>query len=355
MHRKANLKWRVLELAKKTSWGNENRDYSADENGHPLTQRDFAKILDVDFQRVSEAVEDLVEEGFLTRKGRILFVVDDPAAVWAAREETAKSNPPRPGKNGEEKVKFLKFWQNRDPEQFQQYQKLGAEIEEKFRQQRELKDAAWAAYQEEAQAESGTGWTNAEEDPERGGQNVRNGVDETSGTEGIQDEPILIGLPITSYKLASSSKREGRQDPGELVRLAVAQSGFGDLPGNHDRAVRNAAGRFASVPPALRAAVFQRFEADCKQIAARRENKPKSWGVIVTLMEDAIEACKRSVGKKPNQKAEAVPEISVQEQIDTLELLIADSPNHPQVEDWRKELAQLRKQLGTKTQKAGAQ
>ncbi len=106
MRRKADLKWRVLELAKKTSWANKNHDYCADENGHPLTQRDF----DVAFQRVSEAVDELVEEGFLRRKGRIMIVIErgPTGRRWFPRSLRARPSWTQ-GANLVEMVRFERF------------------------------------------------------------------------------------------------------------------------------------------------------------------------------------------------------------------------------------------------------
>ena len=293
-YKKANLKWRIVELGKKSSWGNVNRHYFSDAGGHPLTQRQIASILDVDFQRVCEAIDELVSEGFLRKEGRILFVVDDPASARLTlpterrRKSKGKSTPYVI--SGEERAKFYTFWAAQDAEQFQQYQTLTREIEEREREIEEraqkkkaLSDVAWQAFQQK-EGKSATGRTTETENPQRGGPNVRNGGDNLSGTGRTDADPNLIGF--TSYLLQLASSKKG--EPEAEVANALLGAQIADLGGNYVRAISAAATRLGGVPPQLRNAVLDRFRTDWLELASRRSNRPRKWGIIATLMEDAI-------------------------------------------------------------------
>lgn len=351
-HKEADLKWRVLELGKCRSWGNGNRDYIAQENGEPMTQRQIADLLGVSYKRVCEAVDELVQGGYFGREGQIILVLDDPAAARAERDkQTKKSGTGRI--SGAEKAKFLQAWAAHHPEQFKEYQQLGKEIEERFERQRAMQETAWEWYQEE-QKKSGTGRTSETEDPERGGEKVRDGAEESSGTGRTEDDPNLNWFTSTYLQLASCIKGE----PEKLVFEAVGRSGLRHLPGNLPAAIRNTAAVFATEPPERRSAVLVHFQDDCSQIAGRRENKPKSWGILRRLMEDAIRAVSESSADENAEAPEPPPAPSVEEQIESLENLLEAKPDHPQADSWREQIAALKRKPaasegGEQARKAG--
>ncbi len=345
----ADLKWRLLELAKRTSWGNKNRDYPADESGNPLTQRQLANILNVNFRRVSEAVDKLIEEGFLRKEGQILIVVDDPAAQRVELEAERRRNgkqPSSPGRtSAEEKAKFRAAWAAHDPEQFKRYQTLGKEIEERFEQQRNLEAAAWQWW-EEQQKQSATGWTNEPEDPERGGENVLNGVDGFSGTERIEGPPILNGFTYYLEQLASYKEGEIRTLLVKVVERVqdLKYSGLTHLPGARLRAIHTAAARLVQVEGEQRAPVMRIFAKDLAQLATRDSNRPQGWGIVPIIMEDAIQAlseARRFAEQRDQASDRPAPEFSTADQIEYFVALLNAYPRHEQAEEWREQLGIL--------------
>lgn len=367
-YHEAPIKWRVLELAKKTSWGNKNRDYPADESGNPLSQRQLANMLNVKFQRVSEAVDELIADGFLRREGRILIVIDDPAAQRAALEAERRTNGKQKsstvGLSAKEKREFLTAWARHDPEQFKAYQTIGKEIEERFERQRQMQAAALEWFQEQKR-KSGTGRTNSAEDPERGGENVRNGGEESSGTGRNEDGPILSGFTSYLEQLASSKEGEIEKLLTEVVGRvqSLKNSCLAHLPGARLRAIRTAAGRLAQVGAEQRAPVVRIFAKDLAQLATRDSNRPQGWGIVPSVMEDAIhaldDALKSSFAQERRPTSHVEREPTAAEQVENLEALLSAYPGHVQAQEWREQLSVLKgrkpaeSEPAAKAQKAG--
>jgi hypothetical protein len=142
----------------------------------------------------------------------------------------------------------------------------------------------------------------------------------------------------------------------EQVEKAVAESGLADLSGNRARAISLAAARYGNVAPNQRSSVLQHFGQDLSQMAKRR-NQPKSWGILVTAMDDAIAVIRTKpprAAATDSQKAEP-PEPTVAEQIRTLEELIAMSPKHPQSAEFRAKIENLKRKPAESEGKAKAQ
>ena len=195
------------------------------------------------------------------------------------------------------------------------------------------------AYEQAHKAEAGQ-----DPHPGTGNDSPHPGTEKKSDLVRGTDEPILNGFK-GSKKLASYE--EGT--PERAIHDAAVASGIGDLnlAGNRDRAIRAASGRLTTLAPGKREQVLPLFEADLKQLVTRRENKPRSWGILVSAMEDAITALASAPKRERQATTDATPqpkrEPTLAEQIETLESLLSASPAHSQADDWREKLAALKR------------
>lgn len=297
MRNSDSIEQRVLEAAKLTAWAN-CCDYAADEKGRPLSMTAIANLIGSTVQRVSEACEALRAEYCLRIVNRVLFPVDDPILerIQAERRRNAETNsdpsgnasPKHTRTEAEEVADALVYLERADPTWFSGYQ----QVDETFRQAAEDRKrwrkegverfrAAQPEQADEAEDVENEFRPGRKTDPPDGSENY-------SEPDGKEPGASLYGL--NAFKQLASYE-EGT--PERLVDEAVTRSGLPELPGNRDRAVRAAAGRVTTVAPEQLTQVVPHFEADLAQIARRRENKPKNWGIIVTVMEDAIKAVQK--------------------------------------------------------------
>ena len=296
-----SIKQRVLEAIKLTAWAN-YRDYAADEKGRPLSMTAIAGLIGSTPQRVSEACEALEAEYLIRIVNRIIFLVDDPILerIEAERRRKRESNfdpsgkeSPKPTRNDADGVaEALAYLKSTDPTWFTEYQKVddrfqeAAEDRKRWRCQAVERFHASRPHQDfEAVEEEVFRPGRKTEEPEK----FPDGSENSSGPVGKQPSASLYGFK-GFIKLASY--QEGT--PERAVDEVIVRSGLRDLPGNRNRAIRAAAGRIATLAPSQLSHVLPHFEYDCSQLAARRANKPKNWGIVVTVMEDAIVAVRHA-------------------------------------------------------------
>jgi hypothetical protein len=385
-----DLKWRVLEAFKLNCWAN-FRDYYSDEKGRPVSQSDIARRIGEDKQRVSEAIGELVEERYLRRAGlggRILFLIDDPELERKSEEKAndcpdGSDNPaPKPPRSGEEKEKAEEFWAQHNPDRFKFYQESSTDARKKEAEwraaldlKRQLREEmfeayrAWQKTQADAAPEADAEPTRPDNSSDPSGQktsatygqrepDLPTRPDVSSDPSGQKNGASLFGSKAFKEELASSDKN----GPDELIERAVEHSSPGkDVPGldglglagNRRRAIQNAAAKLALLPPQQRDPVLEHFGKDLRKLAGRRENKPTSWGIIVSAMEDAILAIERKPKATPHKaQATAPAELSIKEIEEKIELnekhLGFLAPDHPDVPYVRDALASLRQQLATR-------
>ncbi len=348
-----DMKQRVLEAAKLTAWAN-FCDYAADENGRPLSHTALADLIGASTQRVSESVTDLVGEFCLRVENRVTYVIDDPELERKLFEKANKRRTvSRTGRETtEEKAKALAFLKEHDPHWFSAYQEIDKDFHRLCAERKEKEKEALLRYRAAQAEEKPSG-----EEESQSAEPVSRPVRETETPElsrpvredlpdpsGKTDDPIFISFK--SYKkLASYADGSPEKDIDEVVEKA----GLGDLHGNRVVALRNAARYLSEAPDGQKAEALQQFELDCRQLAARRRNKPKNFGIIVKAMEDAVAAVSRAkiVPKKlvEDTALDPEPEMTLEEQIRSDEEFLTNFPDHQDAETVRQHLDQLQQRL----------
>jgi hypothetical protein len=348
-NKKAPLFTRVCAWVLRRSWGNHS-DSCVNAKGVILTQSDCAAELGL-MNRKGKPYRQQVNPVFLALarlkclkfSGQEIFPIDDPT-----EEDFANPSPPvdPSSTNSEENGKVPSFqsfiaeiWASNHPAEYTEYQKT----EQHYKELRTGILSEWNAFKEQL---SERGKTNGNGASERGGQPVREGDDDASARGATDEEPILKGF--------KEAKQQASFSPEQQVENAVTESGLADLSGNRAKAERRAAARFANTPPAQREAVLEHFSGDLQRMAKRR-NQPKSWGILVSAMEDAMAAIRAKPQRAPDTPKATPQEATVEERIRTLEELIAMSPEHPQIGDFRAQLEKLKRKPSESEGKAKAQ
>ncbi len=194
--------------------------------------------------------------------------------------------------------------------------------------------------------------------------NAENGVVQPTGS--------LLMSEMKTEKLASYGPEPPETPPEtpprswtEPIRAAVDASGLA-IPGQalSRQTLANVESLLAPLPEPAAASALLLFEAELRALRARRENKPRTWGIAVSVMRDAVAAVREGRVTKPAPAASTPPpEVSLEELIEEHEAWLAQLPEHPhspqvrrELEEWRAELAKRKaagSEPGANTRKAG--
>lgn len=360
-----DLKWRVLEEISLGCWSN-YRDYYSDAKGRPLLKSDIAKKLNVEKQRVSEAVAELVENGYLRIVGRIIFLIDDPKLELKGEES---ENCPDGSDNGspnfrqkpsrEELRRAEAYWSKHAPDRFEVYQKVGEKVTEReraFKQslderkalREEMLTAFWKHQEENSQPEEPAGCPTRPDNqttadsptrPDKTDQDSPTRPDNSSDPSG--EEP-----DVSLYVFKSLKKLASYVEKVVSECEAVERSSLEVIPGDRHLAIQLAAKKLLNEVEENRPEILRHFAEDLRQIALRRENKPRGWGILDAVMNAAILAEERERVKSSRRAHNARPAEytpTTAEQITSLEELLEATPTHPQAASWREQIEALKR------------
>jgi hypothetical protein len=346
------LEQRICAWLMRTSWGNHSESCVTSE-GIIQTQVDCARALKLtrtekgkqvpDRQRVNHVFRRLERLGYIEVRGQEIFVKDDPAGIFASSslEVDHKSTPEDQPTNGFRQY-METVWGAANPDDFKRLQEMEQAVKQirtsilsEYKRHKQMSDPV--LHSEEAEGRNGS-----DNIPER-----------------VLHSPEQ-GSTLAGVSINENGKQKRLASYAERIRSEVEASGLLVKGGSLDaRTAQNTAKRLHALAPADRVDdVLTELGIECHQVAQRKHNRPKSWGIILTLLEDAIGRVLERDSQAPSKPpGEAQSASSIESQIATLEeaLSALREMKSPQVAKVQAELDALRAQSNehARAQEAG--
>ena len=323
----------------RTSWGNHS-DICVDRlGGKELRLKDCAQKLRVSPQAISDVFKLFEETHLVTFEGHTIFPVDDPAE--AENSAIALDNSPYLSENYEEKAKLDTFtaWiedvvKTEAPDEYRLYQ----EIEQARREIRASLLNRWRAFKNKSE---GSGEIDTPEAEKVRGVQVKksegSGAPSLLGSKHLKPESGAPPPPPTQTRLFPS--------PDEHATVSEALARY-EHPERNDVRLLFAACRRAD-PQATAAGIAQ---------VIHQKYGAKWRGPGLALFLQNVPKCAPFPRAEPEPAAAPLDPIDSdpEAQIAIYENLIAVSATHPQIEQWRAHLNDLKRSRKPKTKGAGA-
>jgi hypothetical protein len=325
------LETRVVAWIIRRSWGN-HEDFCTDASGRNLTQTDCARQLGLkDRRQVNPIFLRLKNSGYVLSEGQAIRPNDNPLGL--------DSNVRNRHDFLETKAKvdaYQSFLEEvlayNEPDVYRTYH----EREQAFK---EVKIEVLSRYTD-YRRKSETGTTNDDA-------NVANRQDTTAETGRPLPSATLLPLKPLKGESAAAVFPSVEEAPGH--RASPPPAAPSSISGDELRTVREALAHFerpevADVSKLIRACRKIDPQATAHEIALLIGEKGRRWrGPGLALFLEVVPACFPFERAAPAAPAPPANEPTTAEKIADREKLIASLPDHPQVEQWRAELAELKK------------